>query len=300
MRFPAVAVGAMLSVAAAISLMGWRSARNLDAAHLAGVLPKQGVEVYLDFAALRQTGMLTALAGSSISEEPEYRKFVQDTGFDYRKDLDAAAITFDASDMYAAVLGNFQWKNLSSYAVSQGGFCQDSICEMPASQAGKFISYYRLRGRVLALAVSPNQRAAEKIGFHADMQLAPPKGALEISADGYMFNKVSGLPPGAGAFLSPLTQASHTVFFVAPGGDKIELHLEADCATPEVAADLAKQLTDTTTLLRNMLARDKMTPRADDLSGVLVGGEFAVQANRATGKWPLDRRFIENLFGAAR
>jgi hypothetical protein len=288
----------MLVIAAAISFIGWRSARNLDAAHLAGVLPKQGVQVYLDFAALRQAGLLNLFAGASLSEEPEYQKFVHDTGFDYRKDLDAAAITFNGGDMYAAVLGNFQWKNLSAYAVSQGGFCQDSICEMPASQTGKFISYYPLRGRVLALAVSTNQRAAEKIGFRPSGELAAPRGAIEISGDGFVFDKSSALPPGAGAFLSPISQANHADFFVASDGGNLKLYLDADCNSAAQAADLAKQLTSTTTLLRNMLARDKMTPRPDDLSGVLVGGEFASHEKRATGKWPLDRRFIESLLGA--
>jgi len=288
----------MLGIAAAISLIGWRSARNLDAAHLAGVLPRQGVQVYLNFAGLRQAGLLNALGGASVAEEPEYRKFVHDTGFDYSKDLDAAAITFNGGDMYAAVLGDFQWKNLSAYAVSQGGFCQDSICEMPASQAGKFISYYPLRGRVLALAVSSNQRAAEKIGFQSNAELAAPRGAIEISGDGFVFDRSNALPAGAGAFLSPISQANHATFFVAPDGGDIKLYLEADCNSTEQAAELAKQLTSTTTLLRNMLARDKMTPRSDDLSGVLVGGEFASRDKRATGKWPLDRRFIESLLGA--
>ena len=46
--------------------------------------------VYIDTDALRKSGLLDLLAGSKAAEEADYRKFVEQTGFDYRTDLDAS------------------------------------------------------------------------------------------------------------------------------------------------------------------------------------------------------------------
>ena len=50
--------------------------------------------VYIDTGLLRQSGLLELVAGSKAVEEPDYRKFVDQTGFDYRRDLDAVAAAF--------------------------------------------------------------------------------------------------------------------------------------------------------------------------------------------------------------
>ncbi len=85
--------GALLLVLCAAAIFGflkWRSSRDYDAARLVETLPRGGsAVVYLDFATLRSTGLLDALAGSKAAEESDYRKFVQDSGFDYRSDMEA-------------------------------------------------------------------------------------------------------------------------------------------------------------------------------------------------------------------
>jgi hypothetical protein len=299
--WPRALIVGMLATAATVSLVAWRSAHDYDAARLIELLPREkSVLAYVDLDALRSAGLLESLAGPTSAQDPEYQKFVRDTGFDYRHDLNAAAVSFADGNTYMAVRGSFQWKRLADYATTQGGSCRDTVCQMPANQAGKFISFYPLRSNVLVLAVSRQEDGITRIGKQRGLAPLQPAGPITISAEGSYFDRVSGLPPGAQAFLSPLAKAARVSFSAtAATREKLELRVDADCASPEIAKDIAKQLTSTTDLLRNMLAREKMTPSPADLSGVLVAGTFEAKEKRALGTWPLDRRFVEGLFGAA-
>jgi hypothetical protein len=98
--------------------------------------------------------------------------------------------------------------------------------------------------------------------------------------------------------LSPLSTAKRVTFYAgSTAGDKtkLALRLDAECASPEAARVLAEQLQSTTQLLKNMLAREKMTPSPADLSGLLVAGSFLAKEGRVEGSWPLDRRFVDGL-----
>ncbi len=299
--FPVVAVGAMLSIAAAISIVGWRSARNLDAAHLAGVLPKQGVQVYLDFAALRAAGLLNALKCRVVGPAEETR--IPESSSRIRDSIIVRTSTRRPSRLSMAICMRLCLDRLSGRSsrpmLSHKGASvatRSAKCRRAALENSFRIILYaagfsRLRFR-------PTNTVRIKLASNRTSTLSAPRGPIEISANGFSFDKLSGLPPGAESFLSPISRAAHVVFFVAPSGDKIELNLDAESASPEAASELAKQLTSTTTLLRNMLVRDKMRPRPDDLSGVLVGGEFEAHDKRTTGKWPLDRGFIESLISS--
>lgn len=295
-----IAAAFLLIVAGAVGgFIKWRSSRDYDATRLVTTLPRNGSAiVYLDFATLRAAGLLDALAGSKATEEPEYRKFVEDSGFNYRSDLDAVAVAFQDGNMYATARGTFRWKRLADYAQASGGACANSVCELPASQPGRFISFYLLRSNVLALAVSPDRHGVDIIN--------PPKGEpvfrssdpVALSAPGSVFENAGVLPPGARAFLSPLSTATRVTFYAgSTAGDKtkLALRLDAECASPEAARVLAEQLQSTTQLLKNMLAREKMTPSPADLSGLLVAGSFLAKEGRVEGSWPLDRRFVDGL-----
>jgi hypothetical protein len=292
----------LLVVAAGIGLLKWHSARNYDESRLVGTLPHNGSAiVYLDFDTLRAAGLLEALAGSKAAEESDYRKFVSDSGFDYKSDLEAVAVAFVDGNMYATARGKFQWKRLSDYAQANGGSCSSPMCEMPASQPGRFISFYALRDNVIALAVSPDKHGADLINPPQGETIFRSSDPVALSAPGSAFEKPAGFPPGAQAFLSPLSRAKRVTFYAgSTAGDKtkLALRLDAECATPEAARDIAKQLQSTTELLKNMLAREKMKPSPADLSGLLVAGTFQVKDARVAGNWPLDRRFVEGLLSS--
>ena len=279
------------------SFLWYRQSQAADSFKLVQMLPREtGVVVYVDLAALRSAGLLSAL--NHASEEPDYRKFVEQSGFDYNRDLQAVAVSFVNGEEFGAARGKFDWTKLSAYAAAQGGSCKDSLCSLPASKPEYYISFYPLRTNVLAIAVSRDRTAASKIDPPRGSSVFLETGAVAISATGAEFEPGKNLPPGAQAFLSPLSKALRVSFYVsqATGGSKgLELRLDAECPSPESAAELVKQLRNTTDLLKNMLARDKMTPRQDDLSGLLVSGTFTAQNGRVSGKWPLNRTFVESL-----
>ena len=117
---------ALLVVALCVASVGvvrwWRVSAPYDAAHLVALLPSEkATVVYIDTGLLRQSGLLDLVAGSKAIEEPDYRKFVDQTGFDYRRDLDAVAAAFVDNHVYITLRGRFQWKQLNGYATIYAG-----------------------------------------------------------------------------------------------------------------------------------------------------------------------------------
>jgi hypothetical protein len=285
--------------ATAIALLKWReSFTPYEGSRLLLSLPlDQAVKLYIDADALRAAKLLGSVAGSPASEEPDYRRFVEETGFDYRNDLNAAAASFLNGDAYMAVRGRFDWKRLSEYARAQRGQCSGSFCSMPASRPNRYISFYPLRPNVLALAVAADERGAARVMPPRGDRKTPdpvPAAPVWISAPGSAFRDLSGLPDGS-HILSPLADAQEASFSLHDGG----VHLDASCASPEIAASVVVRFTATTDLLRKMLERDKLAPSPADLSGVLVAGRFETRASHAIGTWPLQKEFIESLLGGA-
>lgn len=275
----------------------WRYSRTMGAAALVECLPPDdAAHVYLNIAALRAGGILDLLAGSKAAEEPDYSRFVDQTGFDYRTDMDEVAAAFLHGSVYLVVRGHFDWKKLNRYAESQGGSCLNTVCEMPASEPNRHISFYPIRSNILALAVSYEQRGVNMIGpsqWRNPPQLPPEP--VWISAPPFVFADVKDLPEGTHAFLSPLALAQKTIFAIGPDGNQFHIRVEVQCSSADAAAALAQQLTNSTDLLKKMLARDHMTPNPRDLSSVLAGGKFEQHDLRVTGTWPMDRGFVEAL-----
>jgi hypothetical protein len=107
---------------------------------------------------------------------------------------------------------------------------------MPASQPGRFVSFYPLRNNVLALAVSPDPHGVDLINPPQGKTIFRSSDPVALSAPGSAFEKPGAvLPPGAQAFLSPLAKALRVTFYAgSAAGDKakLALRLDAECATP--------------------------------------------------------------------
>lgn len=275
----------------------WLRNPSYDAGRLLAMLPVgRATLVYIDTGSLRKSGLLNLVAGSKAAEEADYRKFVEQTGFDYRTDLDAVAAAFIDGRVYTTLRGRFQWAKLAAYAESQGGQCRDAVCGMAGSSAERNISYYEVASNVLALAVSPDPRGVTSIGPGGrKVEIPAAADPVWISVPPAVFNKLDAFPDGTRAFLSPLARAEKVTFAAGPQGDRLQLRLEVVCATAEAAADLTKQLAGVTGLLKDMIGRAHMTPNPRDLSGVLVAGRFEQRAATVIGTWPIERGFVEAL-----
>ncbi|HTB10998.1 MAG TPA: hypothetical protein VK752_05480 [Bryobacteraceae bacterium] len=291
-----IALAVLLVVLGAGGFYWWRTSRTLTNQQLIQSLPQaRAWHVFIDVDGLRRTGVLDLIAGSKSAEDAEYKTFVEQTGLDYRTDLDAVAAAFSEGNSYLVLRGHFTWQKLAAYAQSHGGKCEASLCSMPASRNGYFISFVPLRPAVLAMAVSADQRGVSMIGPQ-EWRKAPhlPTEPVWISVPSYALSDTN-LAAGTHAFLEPLSQAQDVTFAVGAAPKGFQLRLEAVCATPEIAELMTRRLSAATDLLRKMLDREHMKANPNDLSGVLTSGTFSQQNERVMGNWPIERGFIESL-----
>jgi len=279
----------------------WFYSKPYDASRLVQMLPPdRSVHVYLNFKAMRDSGILDVLAGSATLEEPEYKKFVEETGFNYRTDLDGVAVAFRDGDVFYAAQGRFNWAKLAAFATAHQGSCTGPQCKVPGSVPGRDVTFYMPRANVLALATSRSGTAMEMVGLSswAKRPVIPETG-LWMLAPPYVFANPENLPAGTRAFLAPLKDATETILMLGPGSGgrsaAFELRMETTFATAAAAAEVHKQFTDSTALLVSMLARENLTPNKNDLSGLLAGGMFEVADTKVIAKWPVDRTLLQAL-----
>ncbi len=274
-----------LAIAAALILgaASWYLIRPVTAADLVTALPPGEVPtVYLNVGTLRTAGILEKIAGPATLEDPEYKRFVAATGFDYRRDLDAVVIVSRPNDTLMVAAGAFDLDRLETYAKANGGRCAGELCSVQGSSAERQISWTSLRRRVLGLAVGRDPMAAALLSGNSTKPGFPlPGGPAWVHLPGEALRPGASLPPGVSALLSALEGAQYAQL----SATSKEITLEAPCASREKAAELAGRLAEATQTLRNLLAREKSEPNA--LAGTLVGGEFRADAMVLRGRWPL-------------
>lgn len=266
---------------------------------LACLPPGEAVVVSVDAAALRRSGVLDLLAGAKGAEEPDYRAFIQQTGFNYRDHLDTVLLSVGEKETLVLAAGRFDWKALREYAALNRGACRNNLCRLEASRPGSYISFYPLRRQVLALAVGPDPRAALKLRPQSAGPSAPPGAPVWLRAPGSALRRAESLPPGTRLFLKALENAEEITLRVDPDGGRFQLGLEARCRTPEDAVVLHAQLEKVTDVLRKLILRTDHQPNPSDLSGVLTAGRFWRQGRNVLGQWPLERAFLETLAGGS-
>jgi hypothetical protein len=300
MSFPRRRVTLTL-VLAAVSLTGlalawlnWRDSREFFDPHV--LLSRFPVEdstvLSVDVALLRGAGFLT---NSKTPLEPEYKQFVDGTGFDYRRDLDLLVASFSGSGSYFIARGRFDWNKLRAYAASQGGSCYQQLCRVQGSTPERHISFLPLRDDVLALAVSTDDLAASRLtktGQRVAAQL--PSAPAWLSIPGAALRQTGAVPVGVRVVFSALINADRVVITLVPAAHGIEAKMDASCRSADDARVLASQLRTTTRMIKESLAANKQTQQ-DDLARMLAGGSFDETERRVTGKWPLDRHIFDTL-----
>jgi hypothetical protein len=246
----------------------------------------------VDFAALRAGGLLDE---SKIPLEPDYKAFLEGTGFDYKRDLDSVAASFSRSGNFFIARGRFNWAKLRDYAMREGGSCYQDLCRVQGSRPERHISFLPLRDDAIALAVSTNDLAATlltKTGQPVTGTI--PAAPAWISVPGAELRRQDALPPGMHLMLSALTNADRVIITLGPAGQGLEAHMEATCRTQDDARILASQLRSTTALLKEALTRDKKAAD-DEVVTLLTGGSFDQMDRRVTGRWPIRKSLLDAL-----
>ncbi len=276
----------------------YRSQAPSNTADLLRYLPPSSTEVnwYIDVGVLRRAGVLDSLAGPAVGEEPDYRAFVQSTGFDYRRDLDAVIASSQGKDLFFLLRGRFDWKKLRDYATSQGGECRNGICRVPSNKPDRTVSFIEVKKNLMALAVSSDRYAARKATSKHERRAMPiPSQPIWAAAPGSALKGVDSLPAGTKLFAQAIENAERFTLAVGPEGPAYAALLDVTCRTDEEAVVLKYQFEKVTEVLRKLIARSDQAPNPRDLSGVLTSGTFHREDRRVHARWPIEKPFLDAL-----
>ena len=224
---------------------------------------------FLDVELLRKTGVLERLAGARGAEEPEYQRFVQQSGFNYRQHLDAVVMAKRGTAQYAVIAGRFDAARLRAYAVASAGTCTAGYCYVPGTPP---LSFVPIREGVYAFA-SGTGDARELVAAHA------PEVQGEFAGSPIW---ATGLGPGE----VPLIQA-------LPGVERMSLWLMPRLPA---AVELRFALETRDAPTATSTARELGTlSRAGELARFLKGSEIAAEGKRVKGRVPLAMEALEAL-----
>ncbi|MGH9627126.1 MAG: hypothetical protein ACRD7E_02005 [Bryobacteraceae bacterium] len=293
----AAGLSAVVLIAAGV-IFYLRMTSHLSAGEMLSYMPQEESTLfYMDLRAIRQSGLLEKLVGSTVPEEAEYKNFVSRTNFNYKTDLDSVLASSRGNTRLFLLQGRFDWDSLSAYAAKQGGSCSGEFCRVPGEQPEKSISFRLLRRNLLALAVSPNKSAASEVakrdGQTPDGDL--PGAPIWIKVPASILQDADNLPSGTRLFVRAVSNAEQILLTVGPEQDRLEVAMDVTCKTQEEAAILKAQLEGITSMLQKLIARENKQPDASDLSGILTAGQFERQNRHVLARWPLPKEFIDAL-----
>jgi len=283
-----IAIAALVGIAAigaAVLLYRWH--RPLPGASggpmpdLLSRLPADApVVAYIDVAALKRLqgsplAAILGLAGENPREDRDYQDFVRDTGFDYTRDLDRAAVAFWPSSAPTTPRGAADNRTL---AVADGRFDQAKI-KAYALRTGKLVaaggrSFYAVPGDPpVALEFLTPTRIALTSGPDAAKLLSTPNSAPRNAAMQERIDRVAGAPIFAVARTDNLPASFYDGLRSAPqfenvarsvqglmlagqpDGELIHVTLDAECDSMKNAVELAT-VVDGLRLLGSMALAD--------------------------------------------
>ena len=290
----ALIAAAIFAAIAAVDYYRHRFVRS--DADLFRFLPQRDATVfYLNVAALRSAGVLEMLAGNKRIEEAGYRDFIQRTGFDYTKDLDAFTGSTRENETFCLARGRFAWDKLRAYA----GNCTAEICQMPAASAGRWISFVELQPDVLGLAIGADPHAAGSLRTRHSPPRALPAAPVWVSLSPKLLSNAGSLPLASRLFAISLETANSVILSLAPNPGSVDapfkLTLDAQCANAAAADTIRNQLELDTKMLQLGLARQHIQTSPADLTGLLTAGSFQVIDSRVVGSWPIRKQLLNTL-----
>lgn len=257
------------------------------------------IVVYIDFDAIRRAGILNMVAGSKAAEELEYQQFVGQTLFDYRQDLDAAALSFTGDQVFLVLRGRFHWKNLMDYVAHHGGFCHNSYCAMEGSRPNRRISFYPLRPNLMAMAAGKDDLAAYRVARNSGrLALSPPSQPVWILVPAAAVKSAGAIPEAVKPYASALQNAEEVILSVGPSEDHLALSLKVTCKDTVSASALLVDVESATNALRKTINDQHPAPGPGDMRSVLVAGQFRRDDRRVYGEWPIPRAFVDSITAA--
>jgi len=289
------AAAAVAALAAALLVWQYGRWRRVDARTLLMELPAgDGLTVFADTRALRQSGILQRLAGEAGAESEDYRAFVAATGFEYRRDLDAFVLRSEEGRRWIVAEARIDEDKLRRYFVAHGGRCVSGLCAMQGSAPERQISWVRLKSGRLGLAVNPDPLAAAAFGGRAELPQWPvPDAPLWLYVPGRMLETPEGAPAWLKLAVEGLRGARYLLWSAGLDGNLVWVRLVIACADEDGARRMAERWGGVLELLRAAAAEqgDK-----DSLPALLAEGRLEARGTRADAEWRLEWSRLEKLF----
>jgi hypothetical protein len=260
---------------------------------------RDSVVLFVDMAKLRRLGVTdTLFDNSKVSQDPEYQSFIQKIDFDFRNDLDAAMLAFAPTGKYLLARGRFDWPAINNYVVSQGGKCNNAVCNLVGSMPDRHISFFPLQKNLMALAVSATEDAADRLNSldqRANAEL--PDSPIWLMIPSSVLRSGKDLPVGTKVFADKMERAQSATIWLAGTKDHFAARMDVQCASVSDAVAMASDLTAVTHLLVRMIESENKVPNPADLSGFLTAGTFHNEGTKVIGEWPIQQALMETLFG---
>jgi hypothetical protein len=261
--------------------------------------PGDATTFFVNIAALRRAGVLGLFAESKAVVETEYREFVRQTHFDYRRDIQLIAGAADGDEILFIIRGRFDWSKLHRYALAHGGACKNSFCNLPTSKPGRWASFLPIQSDVMGLAVGNDRSAALVLSPHRHRRLQEiPSQPVWVRVSRHLLQNPLSLPVPVRIFFISLQFADRVVLSLnsaAKRGAEFTLELDAECPSRAAAETIKAQLEVQTRILRTELAREHQQPSPADFTGLLVSGTFRVSEKRVIGIWPIHEELLKAL-----
>jgi hypothetical protein len=291
----AIALGGVLAaIAISLIIFFWPgpSSRSL----LACLPPGEGPTIYLDLGLLKKTGVLDQLAGKPGEEDADYRQFVEASGFDYRRDLDAVLVQWRRGTALFVLAGRFNQERLETYVRNNRGQCVRSFCSLQGSSPDRRISFQPLGRRLMAMSTGVDPMAAASIHQPiSQYSFEPPSGPVWISLPASSLHAEADSPVWLSVLFDALQGAQRAVLTLELRTDRFELVLDAPCESNDKAKLIAERLTSATAGLKDLIVRSGRAPEPSSPAAALSVGTFRSEGKKVRGKWPLNRAFLEGL-----
>jgi len=283
-----VAALVIVATISAFGLASWRNRSENSRENLLALLPTDAnAVVYVDAASLRQSSFLNALTSLApqTARDPQYAKFVQDTGFDYERDLDRLAAAIDtrgtARRYFIIADGRFDAGKIIAYALRTGrkeNHAGRDVYHVLASADVSETSFVFLDDHRIALANNANvgeelyaaEKAKDRAGWteRFDRLGGSPIFALirQNAATGEAL-----VEQAPGGFRSPqlatlLNRLDWISLAARPAGTHLRVVAEGEGATDDTTRQLSEFLSGALLLAQAGLSDPKLRAQMPDSS----------------------------------
>jgi hypothetical protein len=259
----------------------WRAEdRNQDFTVLTFLPQDPAAVIYVDVDALRRTAFLAQVAAwaPQPQKDPEYAQFLQDTGFDFERDLNHFAIATQklagASNLFFITDGKFNRKKISAYALRTGtkqNLNGREIFHVPLEEGKRTLSFCFVSDHLVILTDSDglsDALAGQKPGQNEWQQRfrrlagSPAFAVIRQDAGAALIDRAPG------GFRSPqlsslLNQLQWITLAAKPDGDQLRIIAEGESASEATARQLADLLNGVVILAQAGLGDPKVRQQLD-------------------------------------